>query len=79
MNRRLTRRSLARLLAAAPVGLSLPAAAKRPAGPSWTEAQKKAIAKGAAELKKATGELHKMEIPIGTEPAFVFSPLVRKK
>jgi hypothetical protein len=84
MNRRLTRREAAKLLAAAPIALAIPEAAfpaepKRPATPPLTEKQKRAIAKGSADLKKALGALHKMPIPMGTEPAFVFSPIVRKK
>lgn len=84
MNRRLTRRAMAKLLAAAPVVLIAEAAAepverRKPAGPAFTEKQKAAIAKGISGLKKPLGVLHKMPIPIGTEPALVFSPLLRKK
>jgi hypothetical protein len=84
MNRRLTRRAMAKLLAAAPVLLAAEAAAepverRKPAGPAFTQKEKAAIAKGVTGLKKSLGDLHKMPIPIGTEPAFVFSPLVRKK
>ncbi len=84
MNRRLTRRAFAKLLAAAPLALAVseaavPAELKRPATPPLTEKQKRAIAKSSAGLKKALGALHKMPIPMGTEPAFVFSPIVRKK
>jgi hypothetical protein len=84
MNRRLTRRAMAKLLVAAPVVLATEAAAepverRKPAGPAFTEKQKAAIAKGVGGLKKPLAALHKMAIPIGTEPAFVFSPLVRKK
>lgn len=84
MNRKLTRRAVAKFLAAAPLAFAaqaraVPAEPKKPAGPPLTEKQKKAIAKGSGDLKKALGALHKMPIPMGTEPAFVFSPLVRKK
>jgi len=80
MNRRLTRRSLAKLLAAAPVGLALPVPARK-AEPArtYSEVEKKAIAKAAAATQKALAPLRKMAIPIGTEPAAVFSPLVAKK
>lgn len=84
MNRRLTRRALARLLASAPFAFAiseaaLPAAAKKAAGPPLTEKQKHDIARASADLKKSLAGLHKMDIPMGTEPAFVFSPLIRTK
>ena len=84
MNRKLTRRAVAKLLAAAPIAWAIPEAAlpaelKRPAGPPLTEKQRRAIAKASGELKKALAALHKMPIPMGTEPAFVFSSVARKK
>jgi len=83
MNRRITRRSLGRLLAAAPAALAAPLAAlppaeKKAAAPVFTEKERKDIARGQSELKKAMAALHKAQIPIGTEPAFVFST-ARKK
>jgi len=78
MNRKLTRRSMGRLLAVVPAALAaplaaLPAAEKKAAAPAFTEAERKDIAKGQADLRKAMGALRKASIPIGTEPAFVFT------
>jgi len=84
MKSTLTRRSLARLLAAVPAALAaplaaLPAAEKKAAAPAFTEKERKDIAKGQSDLKKAMAVLRKAPIPIGTEPAFTFSAVARKK
>jgi hypothetical protein len=84
VNRKITRRAIAKLLAAAPIAFAIPEAAlpadrKKGGGPPLTEKQRKAIAKGSGELKKALAALHKMPIPMGTEPAFVFSAVPSKK
>jgi hypothetical protein len=78
MNRRLTRRSMGRLIAALPAALAaplaaLPVPAKKAAAPAFTENERKDIAKGQADLKKAMAALRKASIPIGAEPAFVFT------
>jgi hypothetical protein len=78
MNRRLTRRSMGKLLAAVPAAFAaplaaLPAGEKKAAAPAFTETERKDIAKGQADLKKAMTALRKAPIPIGTEPAFVFT------
>jgi hypothetical protein len=78
MNRRMTRRSLGRLLAAAPLA-ALPAVQKKAAAPAFTEKERRDTAKGQADLRKAMGALRKAQIPMGTEPAFTFSAVTRKK
>ena len=86
MNRKLTRRAIAKLLAAAPAALAAEARAQSATAgprPSTTTAasdkRQKAVAKASADLKKGLAALHKTPIPIGTEPATVFSALTGKK
>lgn len=84
MNRTLTRRAVAKLLAAAPAALAAQARARaaepsRPPAAAQAEKRKKAVAKGAADLRKGLAAIHKMAIPMGAEPATVFSPLPGKK
>lgn len=89
MKRTITRRAAGRLIIAAPVALSLPGPAvaaqeapkpepKSSARPKLSDRQRRDLVKAEEGLEKAASAVRAMKIPIGTEPAFVFQPLVSK-
>lgn len=84
MNRKMTRRTAGKLLlgASAAAALpSLPLEAESPAAPATralSAKERKDLAKSVAQLSKTAESIRKMKIPIGAEPAFLFSPRIRK-
>jgi hypothetical protein len=69
---------MGRLIAAVPAALAaplaaLPVPAKKATAAAFTEGERKDIAKGQSDLKKAMATLRKASIPIGAEPAFAFT------
>jgi hypothetical protein len=69
-----------------PVLVALPAAAQTspkptptPKKPAWTAAQRKELEKSKTQLRGVVAAMRKTPVPIGTEPALVFRPLVRSK
>ncbi|MGH9368760.1 MAG: hypothetical protein ACRD3M_13925 [Thermoanaerobaculia bacterium] len=87
MTRRLTRRAVTKILVAAPAALAAGPLGCRTAGDSrpaerLTPAQKKRrgdLARSVSRLQKSIERLDAMEIPIGSEPATYFAPLLAKK
>lgn len=84
MNRRPTRRTVAKAMLSLPAFLALPAAAQtstKPTAkkPALTAAQRKELEKSRTQLQGVVEAMRKMPVPIGTEPALVFQPLVRPK
>lgn len=85
MSRPMSRRTAAKLLLAAPAALAAPALVlgepvKTPARPrTLTAAEKRLLDKSIGQLRGAAGKIRELAIPIGTEPAFLFRPLVAKK
>jgi hypothetical protein len=83
-----TRRAIAKILLAAPAALAAgPLACQSAQGPRsansrLTAAERKRqedLAQSVSRLKKSVARLGQMEIPIGSEPAIFFTPLVGKK
>ena len=85
MPRPMTRRLAAKLLLAAPAALAAPAlVAKEPApkgrrSPALSASEKRQLDKSVEQYRGLAAKIREMKIPIGTEPAFVFRPLVSKK
>jgi hypothetical protein len=88
MKRRLTRRSLTKILLAAPAALAAgplacqSASGGRPATQRLTPAQQKqqeALSREVARFKSSIERLDRMDIGIGSEPAMHFTPLLPKK
>jgi hypothetical protein len=86
MPRRITRRAATRLLVAGPAAFALPkllpaepAPAKSPARPALTAAERRQLEKSVSQLKSTAEKLRKVAVPMGTEPAFVFRPMIPKK
>ncbi|MGE5277553.1 MAG: hypothetical protein ACM3SU_11205 [Acidobacteriota bacterium] len=86
MKRPLTRRAVTKILLASPVALAGgPLACQSLSGPApqrlSPEEQKKRqeAARAADRLSSAAERLRQMEIPIGSEPAVHFTPLLAKK
>ena len=88
MKRPLTRRSLTKLLLAAPAALAAgpiacqTASGGRPASQRLTAAQQKrqeALSREVARFKSSIEQLGRMDIAVGSEPAVHFTPLLPKK
>lgn len=84
MNRRPTRRAVAKALLSVPALIAFPAAApaaEKPAKkePALTARQRQDLAKAKTQLQGLVEAARKMPVPIGTEPALVFQPLLRRK
>jgi hypothetical protein len=87
MNRSPTRRTVAKLLLAAPAAAAVAPLACQTAGPSSAaprltpeqKQQQQEIAKTVSRLDKSLERLKAMEIPVGSEPAIHFSPLLARK
>lgn len=85
MSTRMTRRTAAKLLLTAPAALAAPALVfgEPPATPrrsrALSAAERRQLDKSVGQLRTAAGKIREMKIPIGTEPAFVFRPLLSKK
>lgn len=86
MSRPMSRRTAAKLLLAAPAALAMPvpgsaAAASTTPRPSrpLSAAERRQLDKSVAQLRAAAGKIRELTIPIGTEPAFVFRPLLSKE
>jgi hypothetical protein len=81
----MSRRVAAKLLIAVPAALAAPALiAKEPTpkgrrSPALSASEKRQLDKSVEQLRSLSAKLKEMKIPIGTEPAFVFRPLVSKK
>jgi hypothetical protein len=83
---RLTRRAAARLLLSAPAAFALPkplegapAPARNPATPKLSAAERRQFEKSVAQLRSTAKKIRELAIPMGTEPAFVFQPLLPKR
>lgn len=80
--RRITRRTAAKLLLSGPAALALPRlveGAEKPARPAkapLSPAERRQYEKSVAQLRGVAEKIRAMEIPMGTEPAFVFRPLL---
>ena len=85
MSRPMTRRTAAKLLLAAPAAIAAPALVRGepPATPTKSRAlsaaERRQLDKSVAQLAGAAEKIRAMKVPIGTEPAFVFRPLLAKK
>ena len=85
MPRPMTRRTAAKLLLTAPAALASPAlvlgepAAKTPRSRALSPAERRQLDKSVGQLRGAAQKIRDMKIPIGTEPAFIFRPLLSKK
>jgi hypothetical protein len=87
MKRRLTRRSLAKILLAAPAALAAgPLACQSASGgrapQRLTAAQQKereSLSREMSRFKQSIERLDRMDIAIGSEPAIHFTPLLPKK
>jgi hypothetical protein len=86
MSARLTRRAAARLLLSAPAAFALPkllegapAPASNPASVKLSPAERRQFEKSVAQLRSTAKKIRQLAIPMGTEPAFVFQPLLPKK
>ena len=85
MSHPMTRRLAAKLLLTAPAALAVPSLVR--AEPATTPRRSKALTaserrqldKSVAQYRTMAARIREMKIPIGTEPAFVFHPLVSKK
>lgn len=87
MFRRITRRAAARLLVSGPAAIALPGllvgksspSPKGPAGSSLSAAERRQRDKSVAQLRETADKLRKISVPMGSEPAFVFQPILPKK
>jgi hypothetical protein len=86
MPRRITRRAAARLLIAGPAAIALPellqaepSRAKTAPRPALSAAERRQVDKSVSQLKSTAEKLRKVAVPMGTEPAFVFRPMIPKK
>ena len=85
MSRPMTRRTAAKLLLAAPAAIAAPALVLgEPSAPpaksrTLSAAERRQLDKSVAQLAGAAEKIRAMKVPIGTEPAFVFRPLLAKK
>jgi hypothetical protein len=85
MPRPMTRRMAAKLLLTAPAALAAPAlvtaepAATPKRTPALSTAEKRQLDKSVGQLRSVAAKIRETKIPIGTEPAFAFRPLVSKK
>ena len=85
MSRPMTRRTAAKLLLSAPAAIAAPALVfgsprANPAKPRpLSTAERRQLDKSIGQLRGAAEKIRGMKIPIGTEPAFVFRPLIAKK
>lgn len=84
MSRSMSRRTAAKILLAAPAALAAPAlvsgepeAARR--SRTLSAAERRQLDKSVGQLRGAATKIREMTIPIGTEPAFVFRPLLPRK
>jgi ATP-dependent exoDNAse (exonuclease V) alpha subunit len=89
MRRRLTRRAVTKILLATPAAFAAGPLACQTAGGtaartserlSPAEQKERAdLARSVSLLKESVGKLDQMEIPVGSEPSFFFTPLLPKK
>ena len=86
MPRGITRRAAARLLLTGPAILALPdltraePVAKRALSkPAFSAAERRQIDKSIAQLRSTAEKVRKVGLPMGSEPAFVFRPILPKK
>jgi hypothetical protein len=85
MSRRITRRAAARLLLSGPAALAIPdllvgkTAPKASAKPALSAAERRQLDKSVAQLREMAGKLRKVAVPLGSEPAFAFQPILPRK
>ena len=86
MKRPLTRRAVTKILLASPAALAGgPLACQSLSGPPpqrlspEQQKERQEAARAAARLKASVERLGQMEIPVGSEPAIHFTPLLAKK
>ena len=81
----ITRRTATKLLLFVPAALAAPAlaSAEPEAGPRrarpLSASERRQLDKSIAQYRSMADKIRELKIPIGTEPAFVFRPLVSKK
>jgi hypothetical protein len=83
MSARITRRAAARLFLAGPAAFALPkalegapAARKRSTPSGLSAADRRNVEKSVAQLRSTAEKLRKVAVPMGSEPAFVFRPIL---
>jgi len=85
MTLRMSRRTAAKLFLSASAVLALPKVGsaepsrKGAAKPGLTPSERQKLAKSVGQLRAAAQKIRGMQIPMGTEPAFVFRPLSPKR
>jgi hypothetical protein len=82
MSRRITRRAAARILFAGPAVLAyhrILRAEPAPAKPRLSAAQRREMDKSVAQLRSTAEKIRKVPLPMGSEPAFVFQPILHRK
>ncbi len=86
MSARITRRKAARLLLSGPAALvvpklleSAPSPIKSRAKAALSPSERRQFEKSIAQMRSTAGKIRKLAIPMGSEPAFVFRPILRKK
>lgn len=86
--KRTTRRSVAKMLLAAPAALAAAPIACQSFGSSSSPEERQTpeerqrrqeISKAASRLQASVQRIGQMEIPVGSDPAMIFSPLLPKK
>jgi hypothetical protein len=86
MPRGITRRAAARLLLSGPAVLALPdltlaepTAKRPPSKAAFSTAERRQIDRSIAQLRSTAEKVRKVGLPMGSEPAFVFRPILPKK
>ncbi len=84
MTRRISRRTVAKLLLSGSAALALPkflegVPAKPPTRPALSASERKQFEKSVAQLRTSAKKIRELKIPMGSEPAFVFRPLLPAK
>ena len=86
MPARITRRAAARLFLAGPAALALPKVLegtpvprKRSTPTGLSAADRRSVEKSVAQLRSTAEKLRKVAVPMGSEPAFVFRPILPSK
>lgn len=87
MINRITRRAAARLVLAGSAALALPKAQvaaaplkrKKAVPASLSPAEHRKVQKAVAQLQSTAEKLRKVAVPMGSEPGFVFRPILPSK
>ncbi|HEY3170652.1 MAG TPA: hypothetical protein VGK08_06585 [Thermoanaerobaculia bacterium] len=86
MSARITRRTAARLLLSSPAALVVPRLLETAPSPiksrvkaALSPSERRQFEKSIAQMRSTVRKIRKLAIPMGSEPAFVFRPLLRRK